>query len=902
MELPKHYNAKDVETKWYTMWEEKGYFCPQIEEGKKPYVIVIPPPNVTGILHMGHGLNNAIQDILIRWQRMKGVPALWIPGTDHAGIATQNVVEKKLHKAGKTRHDLGKDAFIQEVWKWKEEHGSTIIHQLKRLGSSCDWSRERFTMDEGLSRAVREVFVSLYEKGLIYRGYYIVNWCPRCHTALSDEEAEHKDVEGKLYFLKYPIGESVPQVLSEDAINGVDYVVVATTRPETMLGDTAVAINPHDERYAALVNKKVMLPLVNRELQVIQDEFVDVEFGTGVVKVTPAHDPNDFDMGRRHKLAEINILNPDGTINENGGPYQGMDRFVARKKIIEDLKQKNMFIKEEAHSHAVGHCYRCDTVVEPYLSKQWFVKMEPLAKQAIKVAEDDRVTFVPERWKKVYLNWMTNIRDWCISRQIWWGHQIPVWYCEACGKISVSREDISACMHCSSPSIEQDPDVLDTWFSSWLWPFSTLGWPDKTPDLSYYYPTAVLSTAPEILFFWVARMIMAGLEFMGDIPFSTVYLHGTVRDETGRKMSKSLGNSIDPLGIIDEVGADALRFIIISLTAQGQDVYLSEHRFLVGRNFTNKIWNAARFSFLNMEGFKKGRTTLEPTAVQLSISDRWILHKVNILVDDIENDLTKFRFNDACNHLYAFIWNDFCDWYLELSKPVFYGKRDEAEKCAAQQTLFYVWSTMVRLLHPIMPHLTEELWQSLKEFAPEGTLCESIMIAAWPQIDSHLSFPAEAEQIDFLKDIVSGVREKRAQHAISPSKELALTLVIEDPQIADVITKSENDIISIGKLSSLVIDKNFVPSSGWVPIKLVTTLKHLKAFVFLGDVVDFEKEKDRLLKEEERLQGFITKLNGKLNNQSFIAKAPDDVVEKERKKLADSEASLRKVRESLAEL
>lgn len=902
MELPKQYNAKDIEQKWYTMWEKNGYFTPQIKEGQKPFTIVIPPPNVTGILHMGHGLNNTLQDILIRWQRMKGVPALWIPGTDHAGIATQNVVEKKLHKAGTNRHDLGKDAFIQEVWRWKEEHGSTIIRQLKRLGCSCDWSRERFTMDEGLSRAVREVFVRLYEKGLIYRGYYIVNWCPRCHTALSDEEAEHRDVDGKLYFLRYPIGERVPERLSDTAREGVDYIVVATTRPETMLGDTAVAINPRDERYAGLVNKTVMLPLMDRTLQVIQDEFVDMEFGTGVVKVTPAHDPNDFDMGRRHGLTEINVLHPDGTVNENGGNYCGLDRFQARKKIIADMQAKNLFIKAEAHAHAVGHCYRCDTVVEPYLSKQWFVKMRPLAEEAIKVAEDGRVSFMPERWKKVYLNWMTNIRDWCISRQIWWGHQIPVWYCDECGKVSVSREDISMCLHCSSDKIVRDPDVLDTWFSSWLWPFSTLGWPEKTDELSYYYPTSVLSTAPEILFFWVARMIMSGLEFMGDIPFHTVYLHGTVRDETGRKMSKSLGNSIDPLDIIDKVGADALRFIIISLTAQGQDVYLSEQKFLVGRNFTNKIWNAARFSFMNLEGFSGGAMTLAVEHAALSVSDRWILHTVNVLVDAIENDLSKYRFNDACNHLYAFIWNDFCDWYLELSKPVFYSDRPEAEKESTQKVIFYVWVTFLRLLHPIMPFITEELWQCLKPFAGTGTMCESVMIAQWPGSDTRLSFQVEAEEISFLQDIVTGIREKRAQHAISPAKPLKLIIVAENDHIAETIKKIEQNIISIGKVESVVIDKTFTPQEGWVPAKLTTTLQYLKVFIFLGDIVDFEKERQRVVKEKERIAGFIARLEAKLDNAAFVAKAPQDVVEKEKKKLSDARASLLKLEGSLEEL
>lgn len=902
MELPKTYTAKDVEEKWFRYWIDNGYCQAGRIEGLDPYVIVIPPPNVTGILHMGHGLNNTIQDILIRWQRMKKVPTLWVPGTDHAGIATQNVVEKKLRRENKSRHDLGKEAFIKEVWDWKEQHGSTIINQLKRLGASCDWSRERFTMDEGLSRAVREVFVSLYEKGLIYRGYYIVNWCPRCHTALSDEESEHKEIDGRLYYLRYPIGDFVPEVLAEEAKDGTDYIVVATTRPETMLGDTAVAINPHDERYAHLVNKNVMLPLLDRPLQVIQDEFVDMEFGTGVVKVTPAHDPNDFDMGRRHSLEEINVMNPDGTINENGGQYQGLDRFEARKRIIRDLKTKNMFIKEETHAHAVGHCYRCDTVVEPYLSKQWFVKMKPLAEPAIKAVESGQITLVPERWRKVYLNWMYNIRDWCISRQIWWGHQIPVWYCEECGKISVSREDISECLHCQSEKIEQDPDVLDTWFSSWLWPFSTLGWPEKTADLNYFYPTSVLVTGPDILFFWVARMIMSGFEFMGKAPFHTVYLHGTVRDETGRKMSKSLGNTIDPMQIIEKVGADALRFIIISLTAKGQDVYLSEKRFEVGRNFTNKIWNAARFSFMNLQGFKEGALDFKYDDPHLAPSDKWILYQLSDVIKKVDEALTKYRFNDACNLLYVFIWNDFCDWFLELSKPVLYDKRTKDEKHATQKVLFFVWAHMLKLLHPIMPHITEELWQKLKEFAASGVLEESVMIAEWPRPDDLSSFAPDSERIEYMKDIIIGVREKRAQHTLSPSKELKLIVDPEDVAVEAILKAITIDICDLGKIHSMEIYSGYQREEGWVPVKLTSTQKNMKAYLFLGDAVDFSKERERLEKERDRLEGFIKKTEAKLTNNNFVSKAPVEVVEKERQKVVDFKSSLQKIFESLEEL
>ncbi len=897
MEFSKTYDASKVEGKWYYEWEKNNFFTPLIDRSKKPFTIVIPPPNVTGILHMGHGLNNTIQDILIRWHRMQGVPTLWMPGTDHAGIATQNVVEKKLHREGKTRHKLGKEKFIEEVWKWKEEHGTTIINQLKRLGASCDWSRERFTMDEGLSRAVREVFVSLYEKGLIYRGYYIVNWCPRCHTALSDEESAHKELDGKLYYLKYPIGDKVPERLSDDAVEGKDYVVVATTRPETMLGDTAIAVNPKDERYAGLKDKSVMLPLLNRKLKVICDDFVNMEFGTGVVKVTPAHDPNDFEMGKRHNLEEINILNPDGTVNENGGRYEGLDRFEARKMVIEDLKVKNMFIKEEPHKHSVGHCYRCNTVVEPYLSKQWFVRMKPLAERAAEVVRNGKIKLYPQRWTKVYLNWMDNIRDWCISRQIWWGHRIPVWYCDDCGKISVSREDIDKCLYCSSYKIKRDEDVLDTWFSSWLWPFSTLGWPDKTEDLEYFYPTDVLVTGPDILFFWVARMIMAGLEFMGDIPFHSVYLHGTVRDETGRKMSKSLGNSIDPIKIIEEVGADALRFIVISLTSQGQDVYLSERRFLVGRNFTNKIWNAARFSFNNMEGFSEGSFDVDFNSERFSAIDRWIVSKLDNLAENITADLEKFRFNDACNHLYSFIWNDFCDWYLELSKPYVYGKRGEEKRDGAIRTLFYVWGVLLRLLHPFMPFITEELWHRLKLFSKNSVMSDFLIVAEWPEKVGH-SFGLEVESVSIMKDIVSGIREKRSACSVPASKKLDVVFVVEDNKVKEALHLVKEDLENIAKVES-DIKSSWDKKPSWVPVNLEYAVKFMHVFLNLGSVIDIEAEIKKLKRERERLLEFKRSIEAKLKNEKFLNNAPSDVVAREKKKLADAEASIFKITEAI---
>ncbi|MDH4128268.1 MAG: valine--tRNA ligase, partial [Spirochaetota bacterium] len=688
--LSKTYNPKEFEDKWYKIWLDRGYFHAEIDREKLPYTIVIPPPNVTSQLHMGHGLNNTIQDILIRWKRMCGQNTLWMPGTDHAGIATQNVVEKKLAKENKTRHHYERSDFVNEVWKWKEQYGSIIIEQLKKMGCSCDWVRERFTMDEGLSHAVREVFVRFYEDGLIYKGKYIVNWCPRCGTALSQEEVEHEELNGFLYHIKYSVkGEN-------------RFIEVATTRPETMLGDTAVAVNPKDKRYKDLIGKSLILPLVNREIPVVGDEYTDMEFGTGAVKVTPAHDPNDFLIGRRHNLEQINVMNPDGTMNKDAGTrYEGLDRFECRKKVIEDLTNEGLFINKESHIHSVGHCYRCHTVVEPYLSDQWFVKMKPLAEKATKVVLEDKVVFYPDKWKKVYLHWMDNIQDWCISRQIWWGHRIPVWVCKDCNETLVSRTDLTSCTKCNSDNIEQDHDVLDTWFSSMLWPFSTLGWPNKNEDLNYFYPTNVLSTAPEILFFWVARMIMAGLYFIGDIPFREVYLHSTVRDKLGRKMSKSLGNGIDPLEVIDKHGADAMRFTIISLAPIGLDIKLAfddkQNDFLAGTRFANKIWNASRFILLNLN--EDQITNIKN--IKLDLSDKWILSQLQDTIKSANNDFNTFRFNDVAMTLYNFIWHDFCDWYVELSKINLYGNSAEKKKTSSS-ILVYVLSESLKLLHPIM--------------------------------------------------------------------------------------------------------------------------------------------------------------------------------------------------------
>jgi len=887
-ELPKTYSARDVEEKWYPIWEKKGYFKPTDTAESNPYVIVIPPPNVTGVLHMGHALNNSIQDILIRWNRMKGIPALWVPGTDHAGIATQNVVERKLAKEKTNRHDLGREKFIEKVWEWKEEHGSTIVRQLRKLGSSCDWDRERFTMDEGLSKSVREVFVKLYEDNLIYQGNYIINWCPRCHTALSDEESEHEDVEGALYHLKYPVKDSD------------ECVVVATTRPETMLGDTAVAINPKDERFEHLKGETIILPLVDREIPIIEDEFVAMDFGTGCVKVTPAHDPNDFDMGKRHNLEEINVMNEDASINENGGAYVGLDRLAARKKIIEDLTAKDLFVKQEKHMHAVGHCYRCHTMVEPYYSKQWFVKMKPLAEKALAAQRKGEVAFYPERWTKVYLNWMTNIRDWCISRQIWWGHQIPVWYCDECEKVTVNRDDPTECQHCKSKNIRQDEDVLDTWFSSWLWPFSTLGWPEKTEDLTKYYPTTTLVTAPEILFFWVSRMIMAGLYTMGEVPFKHVYLHGTVRDETGRKMSKSLGNVIDPLEIIDEIGADALRFVMISLVSQGQDVYLSKQRFEGGRNFTNKIWNAARFAFMNLEGFQEGTTELDVVVSQkLSPINTWIIAELQALIADIDGALSKFRFNDACFALQRFIWGEFCDWYLEFQKPALYGDRGEEEKKATQYVLFYVMDKMLRLLHPIMPFISEEIWQQLKQYTKK-TLPETIMQAEWPMAAKQ---QVRVSNIAALKEMITAIRDKRARFQIPAAEKPKILIKPIKKDTTDIfVTTFTNDIQTIAKVGELSIDVAFEKEKGMLLLDVPAALRDFEAYICVGDFIDVEKEREKLSKELARLEGFLKAVAGKLSNEKFTEKAPRDIIEKEENKKADLLVKIENFKKALDEL
>ena len=893
-ELEKQYDPKAVETRWYTWWQEKGCFHGDAARGGGPYCVVIPPPNVTGILHIGHALNNTIQDILVRWQRMDGKNTVWMPGTDHAGIATQNVVERALRKTGKTRHDLGREEFVGKVWEWKEEYGGTIVRQLKRLGASCDWERERFTMDAGLSQAVEEVFCRLYDKGLIYRANYIVNWCPRCHTALSDEESEHQDTAGKLYYIRYP-------VKRDGKLTASEFVVVATTRPETLLGDVAVAVSPKDERYAALIGKTLSLPVLHRELPVIADEFVDPAFGTGAVKVTPAHDPNDFEMGRRHSLTPVNVMNHDGTMNEGAGPYAGLDRFECRKRIVTDLTAAGLIEKIDNHQHAVGHCYRCDTIVEPRLSLQWFVRMKPLAEPALQAVKDGRIRFVPERWNKVYVEWMENIRDWCISRQIWWGHRIPVYYCDGCNHQWAGRGKQAACPKCKAETIRQDEDVLDTWFSSWLWPFSTFGWPQDNPDLKFYYPGNTLVTASEIIFFWVARMVMAGIEFMGDIPFREVYIHGTVRDDKGRKMSKSLGNSIDPLTIIDEFSADALRYSLMMITATGQDVYLSNDKFEIGRNFGTKIWNAARYMQMQ-EGADAppGKRTLAADfdPALLSADDRHILSKLSQAVEACTGNLEKFRFNDAAHDLYGFIWHEYCDWYVEYSKDVLYGQ-DAARKAEVLKVMHFAFSTALRLLHPFMPHLTEELWHGMGYGADD----ETIMLAPWPKpLAAELArwgATAEgAQYVDARHELTRVGRMLRADCGIAPGQKIDYIIKANSPALTAQLKADVATLKTALKAKEVTVDDAFMPASA-MPSALTAIGT---VYMPVEGLIDVKAESVKLAQQLAELGGHLERANQKLNNPGFVSKAKPEVVaqfQKSRQEIQDKYDKVKRLLEML---
>jgi len=860
--LDKVYNPKEVEKKWYDFWVNRRLFRADETNDAPPYSIVIPPPNVTGSLHMGHALNNTLQDILIRVRRMQGYNTLWVPGMDHAGIATQNVVERQLAEEGKGRHDLGREKFIERVWTWREESGGTIIHQLKRLGASCDWSRERFTMDEGLSRAVKEVFYRLYHEGLIYRGDYVINWCPRCHTALSDLEVEHEPLQGNLYHIRYPLKDG-------------GAAIVATTRPETMLGDTAVAVNPSDKRYKNLIGKRVILPLVNREIPIIADRYVDIDFGTGALKVTPAHDPNDFLLGQTHDLESIKVIDDDGMMNEAAGPaYQGLERFACREKIVKDLKRQGFLLKVEPHEHQVGHCYRCKTVIEPSLSQQWFVKIKPLAEKAMAAVHEGKTRIIPETWEKTYFDWMENIRDWCISRQIWWGHRIPAWYCNDCGHITVEREAVTACAACGSTHIRQETDVLDTWFSSALWPFSTLGWPDSTKELQVYYPTSVLITGFDILFFWVARMMMMGLHFMEDVPFRDVYIHALVRDAHGKKMSKSKGNVIDPLVMMDKFGTDAFRFTLAAFAAQGRDILMSEDRIEGYRNFANKIWNAARF-ILQSSPEMAAESISEPDVTHLY--NRWILHELNETVKSVTEALDSYLFNEAAGALYQFFWHRFCDWYLELIKPILYQKRGESVHTETRGTLFYVLDQSLRLLHPFMPFLTEEIWQLIPHTG------DSIVTASYPVFRENLKDKTAADDMEMVIQAVTGIRNIRGEMEIPPSTLLQATVATRDDAATRLLKSYAEDIRELARLKDIIIQQDAPRPEGSANI----IFNRFEIFVPILGIVDISGELGRIEKRLAKLEKEQVKINKKLRNESFLAKAPVDVVKKEERKLGE---------------
>jgi valyl-tRNA synthetase len=882
--IPKVYTPHEIEEKWYQYWLEKSYFHSEPNPDKPPYCIVIPPPNVTAELHMGHAFNNTIQDIFIRYHRMVGDETLWMPGTDHAGIATQNVVERTLaREEGLTRHALGREKFVERVWEWRNKYGSKIISQLKRLGCSCDWARERFTMDEGLSNAVIEVFVRLYEKGLIYRGTYIINWCPRCQTALSDEEAEHQEHEGHLWYIRYPIK-------GEDAS-----VVVATTRPETMLGDTAVAVNPSDERYKQLIGRTVILPVIGRELPVVADSFVDPSFGTGIVKVTPAHDPNDYLIGQRHNLSFVNIMNEDATLNENAGPYKGYERFEAREKLVKQLQSEGLLEKVESHIHSIAHCQRCDTLLEPFLSEQWFVKMKPLAEPALQAVLDGRIKFYPDRWTKVYIGWMENIRDWCISRQLWWGHRIPVYYCDDCENMMVKRVRPEKCDKCSSSNLYQDEDVLDTWFSSWLWPFSTLGWPEKTPELEYYYPTQLLATAAEIIFFWVARMIMAGFEFMGDLPFSDIYINGTVRDEIGRKMSKSLGNGIDPLLMIERYSADSVRFSLLMLAAEGQDINLSESRFEMGRNFSNKIWNAYRFLSLNTGELSLDDRPNEVAALQEEeIADRWIKSRYYRTVQAVTEGIEHYQLHDSITLLYDFFWHDYCDWYLELIKERTGAESSPETKKAVLSLATGILEGSMKLLHPFMPFITEEIWHSLDHTGD----VDSIMVSSWPKrFDDQIEPPVE-EKMAMLQDIIGAIRNIRGEMNVPPGKKIGAVLKITDPEKAAFVNEYQRYIQALARADSLTIS----PQPAIPKPSAKAFLPGIEIHVPLAGLIDLEKEEERLKKELARVEAEAQANKRKLENDQFVSKAPPNIVESTRQKREDLLKKAEKLKQSLDQL
>ncbi len=878
--LPPQYDPSSTEGPLYRWWWEQGFFRADASSEREPYTIVIPPPNVTAPLHIGHGLNNTVQDVLIRWKRMQGYETLWQPGTDHAGIATQNVVERQLAKEGTTRFDLGREAFVQRVWDFVGCTESTILDQLRGIGASCDWDRTRFTLDEGLSRAVREVFVRLYEKGLIYRGNYLINWCPRCLTALSDEEAEPEETQGKLYHLRYPLAEGAPSDGLPTLPDGRAYLVVATTRPETMLGDVAVAVHPEDGRYHALVGAEVDLPLTGRRVPVVADSFVDPEFGTGAVKITPAHDPNDFELGRRAGLPSINVMTPEATMSDDVPErFRGLDRFDARRAVVTAFEELDLLEKVEEHTHAVPHCYRCNTIVEPRLSDQWFVKMKPLAEPALAASRYGRVRFHPERFTKIYDHWLENIRDWCISRQLWWGHRIPAWYCQECGEQIVAREDPSACPKCGASALVQDPDVLDTWFSSWLWPFSTLGWPDETPSLEKFYPNDTLATGADIIFFWVARMIMAGIEFTGEVPFRDVYFNGIVRDHLKRKMSKSLGNGIDPQEVVRLYGADAMRYTLIAGAAAGTDQYLNyqnlEEAFGPGRNFANKLWNAGRFALLNLGDTEV--PSLEEVAGSLEHADRWILSRLSRAIGEVTEMLERFRLNDAALAGYSFFWSELADWYLEMAKPRLRGDLGAESRDAARATLAVTLDLTLRLLHPIVPFITETVWQRLPRRLDAAP---SLMVARWPERMPEREDAQVEAQIAELQELIGAVRNIRSEYGVQPGVKVRLRVVGESPALRELLGAAARTLADLARVEEV----GYGRVAGEIGASAVLR-SGAELFLPLADVIDLDRERVRLRTELERIGGMRESTRQRLDNEGFVARAPEAVVQKEREKL-----------------
>ncbi len=885
-EMASTYDHRTVEQRLYDWWDQNGYFTPVIDPAREPFVISMPPPNVTGALHLGHAITAALEDLMIRYHRMKGHPTLWVPGEDHASIAAQYVVEKEIAKEGLTRQELGREKFLERMWDWMHRYRRVIAEQSKRLGTSCDWTRERFTMDEGMARAVRHAFVHLYEKGLIYRGSYLVNWCPRCVTVLSDLEVVHQDEQGKLYYVRYPI----------EGADG-EYITVATTRPETILGDTAIAVHPEDGRYKDVVGRNAILPVLNRPIPIVADDSVDPAFGTGAVKVTPGHDPTDYEVGQRHCLPTINIMDDEGVLNENAGPFAGQGRYEARKNLVAQLDAEGLLVKVEDYMHAVGHCQRCNTVVEPRVSTQWFVRIQPLAEPAIEVVRDGRIRFVPDRFTKVYFNWMENIRDWCISRQLWWGHRIPVWYCDECGHMSVTEEEIlTACAKCGATRIRQDPDVLDTWFSSGLWPFSTLGWPDDTEDLRYFYPTDVMETGYDILFFWVARMIMMGLEMTGEPPFHTVYLHGLIRDQYGQKMSKSKGNVVDPLEVIEDYGADALRFALLTGSTPGNDMKLSLQKVEAERNFCNKIWNAARFVLGNLgEGYSVGdveaaRVAWESDPSTLSPADRWIISRHNAVVADVDRFIAGYQFGEAGRVLYDFVWGEFCDWYIEIAKVALYGN-DAAAAARTRATLVHVLERSLRLLHPFMPFVTEEIWQYLPH---EG---QALIVAPWPNAGPR--YEEAEQQMNGIMEMVRAIRNARAEYEVDPSRSIAAVIGAGDQR--DLVV-SQSDVLA--RLARIDLQKLHIEAHLTErPTKaLALMVGSYEVFLPLADLVDLERERARLAKEAAQLQSEIERAEKLLANPNFVTRAKPEVVERERTKIEDYRQRREKVQARLASL